>query len=94
MSRPLQRTPSTESVAPLPLRDGLADNQQLWDSFNRAWSAFLRNSHGLETNDADTVSKRTGVGEIIGYISPSEWMTNYANHPENIIRTVRADAHI
>lgn len=61
---------------------------------DRAWSAFLRNSHGLETNDADTVSKRTGVGEIIGYISPSEWMTNYANHPENIIRTVRADAHI
>lgn len=61
---------------------------------DRAWSAFLHNSHGLEANDANTVSKRTGVGEVIGYISPSEWMTNYANHPENIIRTVRADAHI
>lgn len=34
MSRPLRHTPSFESVAPLPLRDGLADNQQLWDSFN------------------------------------------------------------
>ena len=60
---------------------------------DRAWSAFLCNSHGLESNDADTVSKRTGVGEIVSYISPGEWLTNYANHPENIIRTVRAAAH-
>lgn len=34
MSRPLRHTPSTESVAPLPLRDGLADNQQSEDPFN------------------------------------------------------------
>lgn len=59
---------------------------------DRAWSAFLRNSHGLEANDASTVNQRTGVGEIVGYISPSEWMSNYVNHPENIIRTVHAAA--
>lgn len=59
---------------------------------DRAWSAFLCNSHGLESNDASTVNQRTGVGEIVGYISPSEWMSNYVNHPENIIRTVHAAA--
>ena len=34
MSRPLRHTPSFESVAPLPLRDGLTDNQQSEDPFN------------------------------------------------------------
>lgn len=34
MSKSLQHTPSTESVAPLPLRDGLASNQWSWSMLN------------------------------------------------------------
>lgn len=58
MSKSLQRTPSTESVAPLPLRDGLADNQQLWDSFN---------PFSLDDVQQDTHATRTSHSHPLRY---------------------------
>lgn len=46
MSRLLRHTPSTESVAPLPLRDGLASNQWSWSMLNPFLSdEAKRNTH-------------------------------------------------
>lgn len=58
MSKPLQHTPSTESVAPLPLRDGLADNQQSGDPFN---------PFSLDDVQQDTHATRTSHSHPLRY---------------------------
>ena len=53
MSKSLQHTPSTESVAPLPLRDGLASNQQSEDPFNPfSLDDAQRNTHATRNSQS------------------------------------------
>lgn len=53
MSRPPQRIPNTESVAPLPLRDGLASNQQSEDPFNPfSLDDAQRNTHATRNSQS------------------------------------------
>lgn len=85
MSIPLQRTPSTESVAPLPLRDGLADNQQLWDSFNPfSLDGTEQNIHTARTNR----SHPRRYTHIAHYLGVSEDSVRRYSHLDRIRKRV------
>lgn len=63
MSRPLRHTPSFESVAPLPLRDGLTGNPQSRDPFN----PFLDPYESADFIESDGGTTRSSHGHPLRY---------------------------
>ena len=63
MSKSLQHTPSTESVAPLPLRDGLTGNPQSRDPFNPFFDPY----ESADFIESDGGTTRSSHGHPLRY---------------------------
>lgn len=59
---------------------------------DRAWNAFLDAGDGLDTDESGLMQDIRGNGEIIRYLTQSEWLTTYVNHPEQILKALKLDA--
>lgn len=79
MSRSLRHTLNTESVAPLPLRDGLADNQQSEDPFN---------PFSLDDAQQDTRTTRTSHSHPLRYAHIAHYL---GVSPDSVRRYSRLD---
>lgn len=59
---------------------------------DRAWNAFLNAGNGLDADEKHLIQDTQSNGDIIRYFTQSEWLTEYVNHPEQIIKTLKLDA--
>lgn len=52
---------------------------------DQAWNNFLNACNGADADDTTLMNQRRSKGQTVGYLTQGQWITNYVNHPANII---------